>query len=64
MTCKQLLKFYLRSSGLAGIRPIDTARTGEVMLGASLPSSQAVMKIALQPWHLLACIVAGYANRE
>jgi putative transposase len=36
----------------------------EVMLGSSLPSSQAVMKFALQPWHLLACIVAGYANRE
>lgn len=22
------------------------------------------MKFVLQPWHLLACIVAGYANQE
>jgi hypothetical protein len=22
------------------------------------------MKFVLQPWHLLACIVVGYANRE
>ena len=34
------------------------------MLGSRLSPDWAVMNFVLQPWHLLGCIVAGYANYE
>jgi putative transposase len=63
-TPKHLCPLYLRTGRRAGIRPIDTAvPRGDAGRVAS-PPARSLMKFVLQPWHLLACIVAGYANQE